>query len=84
MSLKTGTVTIPLYGHGLENVGSVDAEPMVTGSFAADPVTGNDGKEYAVFTIADPQNGEYPSLWAGTYRISLSRLEAYAPEVFAD
>ena len=84
MRLKTEPVTISLHGHGLECVGNYAPEPLVTGSFAADPVTGNDGNEYALFTIADPQNGEYPSHWAGTYRISISYLKAYRPSVFAD
>lgn len=82
MKLKTEPITIFLYGHGLECVGNINPEPLVKGSFEADPIIGNDGNEYAVFTIADPQNGEYPSLWAGTYRINLSRLKAYAPECF--
>ena len=96
-TMKTTTVKIPLYGHGLENVGSLDHEPEVTGAFAAETVTGNDGIEYAVFTVSDPADGSYPSEWAGTYRIKVSRLksalraipdgsddpETYCPDIFA-
>ena len=81
-TMKTSSVTIPLYGHGVETVGSIDHEPHVNGTFAADTVTGEDGKEYALFTVAD----EYPaapSIWAGTYRISVDRLMASGADVFA-
>lgn len=80
-TMKTDTVKIPLYGHGLENVGSIHHEPYVNGAFEADTVTGDDGKEYALFTVAD----EYPaapSVWAGTYRISVDRLVAAGVDVF--
>ena len=93
-TMKTSTVTIPLFGHGLESVGNLAHNPVVTGAFAADTVTGNDGVEYAVFTVAE---GNYPSEWVGTYRISISRLKAglrcipdgsgdpeiYNPDIFA-
>ena len=96
-TMKTSAVTIPLFGHGLESVGNLAHEPRVDGSFAADTVTGNDGAEYAVFTVTDPADGHYPSEWAGTYRISVSRLKAglraipdgaddpevYNPDIFA-
>ena len=97
--MKTNTVTIPLFGHGLESVGNLAHDPVVTGAFAADTVTGmtvtgNDGVEYAVFTVAE---GNYLSEWVGTYRISVSRLKAglraipdgtgdpvvYNPDIFA-
>ena len=85
MTFKTTPVTIPLYGHGLETVGSIDHEPIVTGTFAADPVTGNDGTIFGVFTVPDPTNGkDYPSQWAGTYRISAGRLQARTPYVFEE
>ena len=61
MTFKTTPVTIPLYGHGLETVGSIDHEPIVTGTFAADPVTGNDGTIFGVFTVPDPTNGKEPT-----------------------
>jgi len=80
-NMRTDRVTIPLYGHGVETVGSIDHEPLVNGTFAANTVTGEDGKEYALFTIAD----EYPaapSIWAGTYRISVSRLVGAGLNVF--
>lgn len=93
-TMKTSTVSIPLFGHGLEDVGNLAHDPVVTGAFAADTVTGNDGVEYAVFTVAE---GNYPSEWVGVYRIAVSRLQAglrcipdgaddpvvYNPDVFA-
>lgn len=96
-TMKTSTVKIPLFGHGLESQGTIAHEPEVSGAFAADTVTGNDGIEYAVFTVTDPADGSYPSEWAGSYRISVSRLQAgiraipdgkddavtYFPDVFA-
>ena len=84
MTFKTDSVNIPLYGHGLECVGNIVHEPHVTGTFAADPVTGEDGNVYGVFTVQDSADKSYPSLWAGTYRINASRLRAYAPSVFAE
>ena len=96
-TMKTSTVSIPLFGHGLESQGTIAHDPVVTGAFAADTVTGNDGKEYAVFTVTDPENGAYPSEWAGSYRIRIDRLQAglralpdgkddavtYSPDIFA-
>ena len=83
MKFKTTPVTIPLYGHGLWCTSTLAHEPHVTGTFAEDPVTGNDGNSYGVFTIADPEDKSYPSAWAGVYRIDVSRLKAYVPSVFA-
>lgn len=96
-TMKTTTVTISLFGHGLEDVGNLAHDPRVTGNFAADTVQGNDGKEYALFTVIDPDDGRYPSEWAGTYRINVERLKVmlraipdgdddpvvYDPDVFA-
>lgn len=84
MTFTTATVNIPLYGHGLEDVGNIAHEPHVVGSFAADPVTGNDGVKYGVFTITDSETGAYPSAWAGTYRINADRLKAEVPQVFTE
>ena len=85
MKFKTSPVTIPLYGHGLLCVGNISPEPRVTGTFAADPVTGNNGEIFGVFTVPDPEGGEYPSGWAGTYRISATRLRCYGPaDVFEE
>ena len=81
-TMKTTPVTIPLYGHGVETLGSIDHEPHIKGTFAADTVTGEDGKEYALFTIAD-EYPDAPSSWAGTYRISVERLAAAGLDVFA-
>ena len=96
-TMKTSTVTIPLFGHGLESAGNMAHNPEVTGAFSADTVTGNDGIEYAVFTVSDPSGGSYPSEWAGEYRISVDRLKTglkslpdgkedpvtYYPDIFA-
>lgn len=84
MKLKTEPVRTILWGHGLECVGSVQHYPIVTGTFAADPVTGSDGAQYAVFTIPEPENGSYPALWAGTYRMPVSALQAHDPDVFEE
>ncbi len=85
MIFKTTSVTIPLYGHGLECVGNIAHEPHITGTFAADPVTGSDGKIYGVFTVPDSTNGtDYPSLWAGTYRIHADWLKVCSPGVFEE
>lgn len=84
MKFKTSPVTIHLYGHGLAAVGSITPEPKVSGTFAADPVTGNDGEIFGVFTIADPEGGEYPSGWAGTYRVNAERLRVSGEDVFSE
>ena len=42
-TMKTTTVTIPLFGHGLEVVGNLARDPRVTGNFSAETVIGNDG-----------------------------------------
>ena len=83
MKLITTPVNIPLFGHGLECVGSISNEPHVTGTFAEDPVTGNDGQDYAVFTVSDPEDKSFPSAWAGVYRINTSRLAVACPNVIA-
>ena len=91
MNMNTNPVKIQLLGHGLECVGSIHPEPEVSGTFASETVTGNDGREYAVFTVSDPADGAFPSLWAGTYRIDLVRLknahtglnEQLDPNIFA-
>ena len=82
MTMKTTPVTIPLYGHGLECDGGICVEPIVTGTFTADTVTGSDGKEYALFTLSDTAPVA-PSLWAGTYRLNVGRLAAAGVDVFA-
>ena len=77
---KTTKIETVLGGHGLATQGDILYEPHVVGIFDADPVMGNDGIEYGVFTIAD----EAPNLsgWAGTYRVPVSRMEAIDPAVF--
>lgn len=54
----------------------LEGQPSVTGKLAADTVEINDpvfGKEeYAVFTVNEPENSEYPPAWVGTYRLPMS------------
>lgn len=54
----------------------LEGQPSVTGTLAADTVEINDpvfGKEeYAVFTVNEPENSEYPPAWVGTYRLPMS------------
>lgn len=81
-TMKSDPFTIPLFGHGLETLGSINNEPTVKGVFATDVITGNDGKKYALFTVAD-EYPAFPSEWAGTYRINVDRLAAAGLDVFA-
>lgn len=37
-------------------------------------------KEYAVFVVDDPQNGEYPFHWAGSFRIPMGALRQNPPQ----
>ena len=78
--LNTTKMQIPLFGHGLNSAGLLTWEPNVLGVFEEDPVIGNDGREYAVFTVADEDKNQ--SQWAGVYRISVFRLAADIPRVF--
>ena len=54
----------------------LEGRPRVTGTLAADTVEINDpvfGKEeYAVFTVSEPENSEFPPAWVGTYRLPMS------------
>ena len=81
-NMKTDTMTIPLFGHGLEVQGNLAHDPIVTGSFASYVVTGSDGEKYGVFTVTD-NHPATPSEWAGSYRINVSRLVAAELDVFA-
>lgn len=72
MKLITKQIKVPLLGHGLALLGNIIEEPLVIGCLSADTVTGADGEEYALFTIAD--DGTQPAGWAGTYRMNLQRL----------
>ena len=62
--------------------------PTLPGHFAADTVEveGERGGEtaYAVFTVDEPVGNEYPHEWVGTYRIGMSALKLYNPELFRD
>lgn len=67
--------SIVLLGHSFD---SSPVSPLVHGHFAADTVEVSGElsgeKEYAVFTVDEPQNLEYPAAFVGTYRISMSAL----------
>lgn len=55
--------------------------PSVVGSLAADTVVVHDPvfgiREYAVFTVDEPQNGEFPPAWVGTYRLPMDVQSAW-------
>lgn len=64
---------------------------FVPGHFEADtvefgekPVTAvpSNYEEFAVFTVAEPVNGEYPHRFVGTYRIPIEELKMNHPELF--
>ena len=79
--------TILLLGHYFD--GYQGGHVSVHGYFAADTVevTGeySGEKEYAVFTVDEPTNGEYPHAFVGTYRIGMSALrEAYKALLFPE
>lgn len=64
--------TLPLLGHGLQVCGNIAPEWDASGYLAPEPIKGADGELYALFTI--PDDGTQPAIWAGTYRLPLSRL----------
>ena len=73
-----------LYGHNFDNGMKYIELP---GHFVAntieqfDPLTRN--REFAVFTVDRPHNGEYPVHWAGTYLIPMAALEMNRPTEIA-
>ena len=75
--------TIPLVGHRFD--GYLGGHSTVHGYFAADTVevSGEAGgeREYAVFTVDEPVNGEYPHAFVGTYRIGMSNVKQAFPWV---
>ena len=78
---------IKLLGHRFD--GYEGGPSDVHGYFAADTVevSGELGgeKEYAVFTVDEPVNGEYPHAFVGTYRIGMSLLKQnYLALLFPD
>ena len=69
--------SIKLLGHLFD--GYTGCHSDVHGHFEADTVevSGEAGgeKEYAVFVVDDPVNGEYPFAFVGSYRIGMSLLK---------
>lgn len=57
--------------------------PTLPGRFLSDTIEHFDKltyeREYAVFVVDDPQNGEYPYHWAGTYKIPMSAIRLDPP-----
>ena len=68
--------TIKLLGHYFDGYQGGPVE--VHGHFAADTVEVSgefsQEKEYAVFTVDEPTNSEYPHAFVGTYRLAMSAL----------
>lgn len=68
--------TIKLLGHYFDGFQGGPVE--VHGHFAADTVEVSgeysNEKEYAVFTVDEPTNSEYPHAFVGTYRLAMSAL----------
>lgn len=78
--------SIVLLGHSFD---SSPVSPVVHGYFAADTVEVSGElsgeKEFAVFTVDEPVNHEYPAAFVGTYRISMSALrQNYKNLLFPD
>lgn len=68
--------SIKLLGHLFD--GYTGDHSTVHGHFAADTVEVSGElsgeREYAVFTVDEPVNGEYPHAFVGTYRLAMSAL----------
>ena len=68
--------SIKLFGHFFE--GYQGGYSNVHGHFAADTVEVSGElsgeREYAVFTVDEPNGNEYPHAFVGTYRLPMSRL----------
>jgi hypothetical protein len=68
--------SIKLLGHRFD--GYEGGPSDVHGYFAADTVEVSGElsgeREYAVFTVDEPVNGEYPHAFVGTYRLAMSAL----------
>ena len=77
------THTIPLVGHRFD--GYLGGYCTVHGHFAADTVEVFDEAtrehEFAVFTVDEPANNEYPHAFVGTYRISMGNVKQSFPWV---
>ena len=69
-----------LNGHGFDR-GMIP--PILPGHFQPDTIEHFDPltheREFAVFVVDDPMNGEYPFHWAGTYKIQMGVLQQSPP-----
>ena len=58
--------------------------PTLPGHFLPDTVEHFDKltreREFAVFIVDEPQNGEYPFHWAGTYKIQMGMIRQAPPQ----
>ena len=77
----TQRYNVCLFGHSFD---CMQTPPTLPGHFAADtvkaaPFPGRD-TEYAVFTVDEPINREYPPAWVGVYRLPVSWLERNPPQ----
>lgn len=77
---ESKTYMCRLFGHAFINFPE-NFSPRLKGSLAADTIEINDpvfGKgEYAVFTVNEPENGEFPPAWVGTYRLPMAAKDSW-------
>lgn len=75
-----------LWGHSFTDFpGSAGNSPTLPGVFEADTVEVDGGAgEYAVFSVIEPTEGEYPAAWVGTYRLPYSTVAANPPKYIKD
>jgi hypothetical protein len=78
-----------LWGHGFTSFPEmIERTPYLPGTFAADTVevSGQPGdvNEFAVFTVAEPVNNEFPAAWVGTYRLPFDKILQNPPEYIGE
>lgn len=80
----------PIWGHSFTDFpGSAGNVPELPGTFAADTIE-TDGQltggvtEYAVFTVLEPVNHEYPASWVGVYRLPYDAIASNPPVYIGD
>lgn len=78
-----------LWGHSFTEFPAVIGKsPELPGTFAADTVevSGQPGdvNEFAVFTVAEPVNNEFPAAWVGTYRLPYDKILQNPPEYIGE